>query len=263
MTYLDKILAHKQKEVEALKSKNFREQIKEQAKNLPTPRDFAAALKRNSPDEPLRLISELKKASPSRGVMVKDFKPLEIAARYHALGASAYSVLTDEEFFQGHAKYLKSVRENFDLPVLRKDFIIDDSQIYEARLLGADALLLIVAALSPKMLVQFRELTESLGMNALVEVHSKDELDVAVESGAKIIGVNNRDLKTFKVDIRTSIELFASYPSHVISVSESGIKTPEDLQQLAATGFDAVLIGEGLIISERLAEYDWKPAKSN
>ncbi|ACF13829.1 Indole-3-glycerol-phosphate synthase [Chloroherpeton thalassium ATCC 35110] len=257
MTYLDKILEHKRKEIEALKPQNFKKQFESQAENLPAPRDFAAALRRKAPSEPLRLIAELKKASPSRGVMVHDFKPLEIAERYRTLGASAYSVLTDEEFFQGHANYLKAVRENFDLPVLRKDFIIDESQIYEARLLGADALLLIVAALSPEALLQFRELAESLGMSALVEVHSKPELDIAVACGATIIGVNNRDLRTFKVNIQTSVELFASYPNDVIAVSESGIKTPEDLQQLADAGFDAVLIGEGLITSERLAAYGW------
>lgn len=261
MNYLHKILIEKKAEVEKLKTSGVMQAFKKAENTLLPTRNFYEALKRNDKNEPLRLIAELKKASPSRGVMVEDFRPLEIAERYRALGASAYSVLTDEKFFQGHADYLKAVREKFDLPVLRKDFMIDELQVYEARLMGADAILLIVAALNFDELKGFRELAELLGMHVLVEVHDGAELELAAKSGAKIIGVNNRDLKTFNVDLGTSINLRPQFPEGAIAVSESGIKTEDDLKRLEAADFDAVLIGEGLIQTDRLSRYPWTPRK--
>ena len=257
MNYLDKILAYKREEIAHYDKTDLKHRLQDIDLNSSPTNDFCTALKRKSPDHALNLIAELKKASPSRGVLIEDFRPVEIAKSYRALGASAFSILTDERFFQGHAKYLESVRRSFDLPILRKDFIIDDSQIYEARLIGADAILLIVAALEPGELKDFRLLAESLGMQALVEAHSHHELEIALMSDAKIVGVNNRDLKTFQVNIQTSCDLKTYFPDDVISVSESGIKTEDDLHLLSRHGFDAVLIGEGLI-SDQLKSYPWK-----
>lgn len=262
MNYLQKILIEKKGEVEKLKAGGVMQAFKEAEKSLPATRNFSEALKREDKNQPLRLIAELKKASPSRGVMVEDFRPLEIAERYRALGASAFSVLTDEKFFQGHADYLKAVRQKFEMPVLRKDFMIDELQVYEARLMGADAILLIVAALNFDELKGFRELAESLEMHVLVEVHDGAELELAAKSGAKIIGVNNRDLKSFSVDLGTSINLRPQFPEGTIAVSESGIKTEDDLKRLEDALFDAVLIGEGLIQTDRLSSYPWTSGKA-
>ncbi|NTW50450.1 MAG: indole-3-glycerol phosphate synthase TrpC [Chlorobiales bacterium] len=262
MNYLNKILIEKKGEVEKLKAGGVMHAFKLAENSLPTTRNFSEALRRQNKSEPLRLIAELKKASPSRGLMVEDFRPLEIAERYRLLGASSFSVLTDEKFFQGHADYLKAVRQKYDLPVLRKDFMIDELQVYEARLMGADAILLIVAALDLAELKGFRELAESLGMHVLVEVHDGTELELAAKSGANIIGVNNRDLKSFSVDLGTSINLRPQFPEGAIAVSESGIKTEDDLRLLEDADFDAVLIGEGLIQTDRLSRYPWTPRKA-
>jgi indole-3-glycerol phosphate synthase len=203
-------------------------------------RDFAAALATG----PLRVIAELKRASPSRGVLREDFRLDEIARSYEAAGASALSVLTEERFFLGSLADLEAARAAVRLPVLRKDFIITDYQIYESVAAGADALLLIVAALSDEDLRSFLALCRDLRIAPLVEVHDEIELERAVQAGATILGVNNRDLKTLEVDLATSFRLRAGIPAGCIAVSESGIKTPEDLRRIAEAGFDAVLIGE-------------------
>jgi indole-3-glycerol phosphate synthase len=257
MNYLDKILAHKKQEIKQLDKSELIKLAEQAILARPNCIDFYQALKRSGKDQPLNLIAELKKASPSRGVLIKDFKPLELAGAYHSLGASAFSILTDEQFFQGSCRYVEDVRSHFHLPILRKDFIIDESQVYEARIIGADAILLIVAALSPQKLTMLHQLANKLGMSVLVEIHSKDELAIAVDSGSKIIGVNNRDLTSFEVSLHNSCRLKPYFPDGVIAVSESGIKSQQDLALLSEHNFDAVLIGEGLI-SKELHSYLWK-----
>ena len=210
------------------------------------PRDFASAIRR--PDgAPPRVIAEVKKASPSKGVIREDFDPAAAARAYEGSGAAALSVLTDEKFFQGHMAHLSICRAAASLPVLQKDFIIDPYQIEEARAGGADAVLLIAALLDANALRSFREHAESLGMAALVEVHDEPELESAIDSGARIIGINNRDLQTFRVDLQTTFRLAPFIPPGKIVVGESGIRTRDDLKRLADVGIDAVLIGETLM----------------
>lgn len=195
----------------------------------------------------LSVIAEVKKASPSKGIIVEDFHPLDIAREYEAAGASALSVLTEPNFFRGSPEYLREIAQTVSLPVLRKDFIIDPYQIAEAKVLGAWAILLICALLDDKKLSEFLALAHSLGLSALVETHDAKEVERAVAVGARIIGVNNRDLTTFEVDLTTSQRLRALVPAHILFVSESGIKSTADAAQLADFGVDAVLIGEGLM----------------
>ena len=209
-------------------------------------RDFASALS----GEVLRVIAELKKASPSRGLLRPDFQPLRIAQSYQQAGASALSVLTEEEFFQGSLNYLTEVHKEVHLPVLRKDFIVDEYQVYESAAAGADAFLLIVAALEDKELGHFLGLAERLHVAALVEVHTAEELGRAIAAGARIIGVNNRNLNTLEVNLETSFRLREEIPSACLAVSESGIKSGADLEKLAKGGFNAVLIGEHLMLAD-------------
>jgi indole-3-glycerol phosphate synthase len=207
-------------------------------------RDFTGAI---SPGN-LAVIAELKQASPSRGTIRSDYHPQQIARSYESAGASALSVLTEEEFFRGSLADLKGARESTRLPVLRKDFIIDEYQIYESVAAGADALLLIVAALRDRELRDFLSLCGRLKIAALVETHTEENLRRAVGSGAAIIGINNRDLTTLEVNVETSFRLREEIPSSCLAVSESGIRTADDLSRLAAAGFDAVLIGEHLLL---------------
>jgi indole-3-glycerol phosphate synthase len=192
-------------------------------------------------------IFEIKKASPSKGIIRKNFNPLEILESYEKAGASAISVITEPEFFMGSKNYLKEVKEKTGLPVLRKDFLIHPFQIYEAYNLGADFLLLIAACLSDSELKLLYDITLSLGMNALIEVHNEPELVKALKVKPKLIGINNRDLATFKVDMDTSYKLQKMIPSDIFVISESGIKTHDDLQRLKEEGFSGVLIGESLL----------------
>jgi indole-3-glycerol phosphate synthase len=198
--------------------------------------------------ERARLIAEVKKASPSKGVIRADFDPVTIARAYERGGASCLSVLTDVEYFQGSLAYLGAIREAVALPLLRKDFLIDPAQVYEARIAGADAVLLIVACLpSPARLAEMRHVAESLGMDALVEVHGEREVEVAAESGATLIGVNNRNLHTFEVSLATTARLVPLFPPGAVAVAESGIFTPEDVAAVRAAGAHAVLVGESLM----------------
>jgi indole-3-glycerol phosphate synthase len=206
-------------------------------------RDFAAALTRDS----LNVIAELKKASPSRGLIRADFDPVALAKSLESAGAAALSVLTEEEFFQGELKYMRDARAAVALPVLRKDFIVDPWQVWEARATNADSFLLIVAGLGDALLGELLELGRELGMEALVEVHTREELTRALAAGARIVGVNNRDLRTLEVRVETSVELVAAIPDECVAVCESGLRTHEDLTRLRAAGFDAFLIGEHLM----------------
>lgn len=208
-------------------------------------RDFAAALRSTRP----AIISEIKKASPSKGVLVEDFHPVELARQYAKGGAAALSVLTDHEFFQGSLTDLWAARAACALPVIRKDFTIAEYHVLEAAAHGADAILLIVAILDEPELRAFRQLAAEFRMAALVEVHDIRELEIAVASGAEIIGVNNRDLRTFQVSLDTSLQLAAEIPAGVLKVSESGIFTAGDVRRLMASGYDAFLVGEHLVKS--------------
>lgn len=199
--------------------------------------------------EPLSFICEVKKASPSKGLIAPDFPYLSIAKEYEAAGASAISVLTEPEYFLGRDEYLKEIASAVSIPVLRKDFTIDPYQIYEAKLLGASAVLLICSLLDRETLAEYLKLTKSLKMDALVEAHDEAEVDMAVDLGARIIGVNNRNLKNFTVDVENSLRLRERVPKDIVFVSESGIKTREDTIQLAIQHVNAVLIGETLMRS--------------
>lgn len=211
-------------------------------------RDFAGALK--GPGPLPRVIAEVKKASPSKGVLREEFYPVEIASAYEAGGASAVSVLTNERHFQGRLEYLAIIRRYVQLPILRKDFIIDPYQVTESRVAGADAVLLIAAVLDDASLEECLGSARSLGLHALVEVHTADELKRALSLGAGLIGINNRDLKTFKVDLETTFGLMQDVPDGVTVVSESGIQTRDDLVRLREAGVDAVLIGETFMKAE-------------
>jgi indole-3-glycerol phosphate synthase len=217
--------------------------LKMAVKSAKPPRDFAAALSRPQ----VNIISELKKASPSRGLLREEFHPIQLAKGFELAGAAALSVLTEEEFFQGSAKDLRDARKACEIPVLRKDFIVDAWQVWEARAIDADSFLLIVAALSDAALAELLALGRELGMEALIEVHTRAELDRALALGARIIGVNNRDLKTLEVKLETSFALVGEIPDDCIAVCESGIRDGAEIERLRAAGFDAFLIGEHLM----------------
>jgi len=240
-TILDQIIENKILEIGQSKKTLPLEKLMESLQRARPPRNFYEAVK---PDGNLRIIAEIKRASPSKGIISKDFDPLRIAESYAAGGASALSVLTDEKYFKGSLTYLSDIRDTVDTPLLRKDFIVDPYQVYESRHYGADALLLIVAALDQKLLKELLSLTESLGMNALVEVHDEKELELALDAGAGIIGINNRDLKTFTVDLDVSLNLSKRVPGGTIVVAESGIKSNEDIHKLRSHGVHVFLIGE-------------------
>jgi indole-3-glycerol phosphate synthase len=206
-------------------------------------RDFPGALCRDA----VNIISELKKASPSAGVLRPDFDPVTLARGFEQAGAAALSVLTEEAHFQGALAYLRDARAATSLPVLRKDFIVEPWQVWETRAAGADTFLLIVAALDPADLGELLALGRELGMEPLVEVHTRAELDTAIAAGARIIGINNRDLHTLEVRMETSLTLIHAIPETCIAVSESGLRSAADLAKLRATGFDAFLIGETLM----------------
>ena len=208
-------------------------------------RDFAFALRSKHP----AVIAEIKKASPSKGVLIEHFNPVELAARYQQGGAVALSVLTDHDFFQGSMADLHAARGATTLPVLRKDFTVDEFNVLEAAAGGADAILLIAAILDDIQLRGYRQLAATFKMASVVEVHDEAELEKAMRSGAEIIGVNNRDLRTFQVSLEVSVGLAAQIPAHVIKVSESGIFGGDDVQRLVAVGFDAFLVGEHLVKS--------------
>ena len=210
----------------------------------PSGRSFAAALGRVNC---INIIAEIKQRSPSKGVICADFNPVRIAESYASGGAAALSVLCEEDFFGGSLEHLETVRERVELPLLRKDFIFDEYQLYEAALAGADAVLLIAAILEVELLGRLIELAKQLGLDALVEVHSKDEMEGAGRAGASIIGVNNRDLTTFHVDLKTSLRLAPTAPKGAILVSESGISKRSDIEMLKTVGFGGFLVGEHLM----------------
>lgn len=248
---LDKIVAYNLKELEARKRRLPLEELKALANMQPPPLDFASALRGDG----VKLIAEVKKASPSKGIIRADFNPVDIAGIYAGNGASAISVLTETKYFQGNPIYLRRIKNTLGMtiPLLRKDFIFDPYQVYESRFYGADAILLIAAILNPEKLSQLLRLATELKMSSLVEVHNEAELEIALKSTAKIIGINNRDLKTFEIDLATTGRLRPLIPSGRIVVSESGIKSRSDIEKMKRLGVDAVLIGETLMSAPDIA----------
>lgn len=245
-TVLDSIVAQKREEIAAAKRRRSEAELERAAADAPPVRDFVAAL-RGAAD--VGLIAEIKKASPSAGLIRDDFDPVEIAKVYEAHGASCLSVLTDEQFFQGHLDYLTAVRRAVGCPVLRKDFVLDAYQVLEARAAGADAVLLIAECLDDADLRRLYDGITSLGMTALVELYEPANLDRVLALGPPLVGVNNRNLKTFVTDLKHTVHLAAKMPPGVLLVSESGIRTREDVQRLKAAGCGAILVGETLMRS--------------
>lgn len=238
---LDEIIEYKKIEVEKSKGSFPVQSLMSGIFTVQPPRDFYKAIDHGGE---LRIIAEVKKASPSKGVLRDDFDPVKIALSYANAGASALSVLTDEKFFSGSLSYLRKIRQAVEIPLLRKDFIIDPYQVYESRLYGADALLLIVSALGQDLLKELLRLTRSLGMNAVVEVHDESELARALDAESRIIGINNRDLGTFEVDLDVSARLSGNIPDGVIAIAESGIASGEDIKKLRGKGVHVFLVGE-------------------
>jgi indole-3-glycerol phosphate synthase len=249
-TVLDKILSHKQEEIAANKARVSLSQVMKETYAVSAPRDFVGALRR----EKVALIAEVKKASPSKGVLIERFHPVGLGTLFEQYGASAISVLTDEKFFQGHLDYLTAIRDAVRVPVLRKEFVIDPYQVYEGRAAGADAILLIVAALEDGQMAELYKASIDMEMAVLVEVHNEAELERALKIGAKLIGINNRDLKTFEEDLGTTERLAKLVPEEVTLVAESAIRSVEDVRRMGAAGAHAILVGEGLVKAGNMAE---------
>lgn len=247
MNILDQIVHTKRIEVEAISPRAA--DLRSMAEDAPPARGFAGAL--CSPNK-VRLLAEIKRRSPSAGAIRPDADPVEVARAYEAGGAAALSVLTDATYFGGGLDVLRSVRAGVALPALRKDFIIDPVQLWEARAAGADAVLLIVRILSNELLRDLLSRATELGMDALIEIHDANELDRALAAGGRLIGVNNRDLHTFRTDPSLSVELAARVPAELILVAESGIRTADDVRRLGEAGIDAILVGESLMRQEDL-----------
>jgi indole-3-glycerol phosphate synthase len=245
---LEKIVTVKREEVARRKQTRPLPDLAEAIRNKPPARDFRRALQASA----CAIIAEVKRRSPSRGLLRADFDPVRIALEYESHGAAAISILTDEPFFGGSDADLSAVGNAVTLPVLRKEFIIDPYQIHETRAIGADALLLIAALLTEVRLREYRELAASLGLAALVEVHDGTELEKALGAGAEIIGINNRDLKTFQTDLQTTLALAPLIPADRIAVSESGIRNRQDIETLTKAGIRAFLIGETLIAAPEI-----------
>ena len=248
---LNKILAVKADEVAAAKKHrdlhSLRREVETDTELRASLRGFEASLRKNIAAGRAGVIAEVKKASPSKGVLRADFRPAEIAQSYAAGGASCLSVLTDVQFFQGHADYLRQARAACALPVIRKDFIVDMYQVYEARAMGADAILLIVSALDHGLMAELEACAQELGMDVLVEVHDGDELTAALRLETRLLGINNRNLRTFEVTLDTTLGLLPRIPAERLVVTESGIMVPGDVQRMRAAGVHAFLVGEAFM----------------
>ena len=258
MNILHEIAERTKKRVEAQKKRMSFEHIKELAQpagNNSNHFPFEEALKTKD----IAFICEIKRASPSKGMISEDFPYTHIAKEYEAAGAAAISVLTEPFYFKGHDEHLREIADKISIPLLRKDFTVDSYMLYEAKILGASAVLLICSILDPDTLAEYIATAHSIGLSALVETHSADEVDMALKAGARIIGVNNRNLKTFEIDMTLSERLRQLVPPDVLFVAESGIKTPEDVAGMREIGADAVLIGETLMKGVKL---EWLRSKS-
>ncbi|MCD9021189.1 indole-3-glycerol phosphate synthase TrpC [Cohnella silvisoli] len=251
--FLDRIVATKREEVEALKRTLSISEVERTISELPPCRGFEQAL--IGRNRPVGLIAEVKKASPSKGLIRQDFHPVSLAQDYELAGTDCISVLTDTDYFQGSNEYLKQIREQVKVPLLRKDFTIDERQIYEARIIGADAILLIAAILTKSELSSFYTLARDLGMDVLVEVHNRPELETVLDIGkATLIGVNNRDLKTFFTDLNVTEQLIGLMPKGIVAVSESAISSVDDVAFVRGAGAQAVLVGEHFMRQANIQE---------
>lgn len=247
MNILSNIIARKAERLDDAQCRVTLRELKERIPDLERPRDFRSALRRG--DGLISLIAEIKKASPSKGLIRADFDPVGIASVYDSKPVGAISVLTEEDFFQGHLSYINRVKAITAKPVLRKDFIIDEYQLYESRVFGADAVLIIAAILEKRRASDFLGLAAELGMAVLFEVHNEEDLEKALDLDAGIIGINNRDLKTLSIDLSTTLRLKKDIPTGKIVVSESGIRTRQDVLSLQQNGIDAMLIGTSFMES--------------
>jgi len=243
-TILDKIVATKRTEIAAAKAARPLAQVRAAAERMPEPRNFFAAL---AAPGPIKLIAEVKRASPSKGVIRADFDPVAIAQTYATNGATCLSVLTDEQYFQGHLDYLTQVKAAVPIPILRKDFILDQYQLFEARAAGADAVLLIAECLDDCGLRSLHAEAVALGLTPLVELYEPSNLPRVFDAGATLIGINNRDLRTFEVDLNHTLSMRRQIPDQCVLVGESGIRTRADVELLEAGGVDAILVGETLM----------------
>ncbi|MBI5467493.1 MAG: indole-3-glycerol phosphate synthase TrpC [Deltaproteobacteria bacterium] len=250
---LDEIVQAKKEALEHIKKYSTIDRLKQRiGAEFRNPKDLASALAPREGAAAIRIIAEIKRASPSMGVIKHDFMPAEIARIYEANGAAAVSILTEEKYFKGNIEYLAAIRRNLKIPALRKDFIFDEYQVYESRVYGADAILLIAAILDQSRLVDLMALAKELGMSVLVEVHDEKELERALDTDARVIGINNRDLKTFKTDLNTTVRLIPYVPKDRVLVSESGINTFQDILMLRQHGVEAFLIGEALMREDNM-----------
>ncbi len=247
---LSQILRDKAREVIDRAEQVSLYELSRQVEHLPPARGFAAAIQDKINTGKPAVIAEIKKASPSKGVMREDFDPADIARSYAANGATCLSVLTDEKYFKGHTEFLKAARAACQIPVLRKDFVIDPYQVYEAREMSADAILLIAAALGDPMMIDLEQVALALGLDVLVEVHNEQELERALHLQTPLLGINNRNLKTFETTLETTLSMLSQIPDDKIVVSESGIQTPNDIKLLRSKNVNAFLIGEALMREE-------------
>ena len=244
---LEKITAVKHHEVVAARKRKSLDAVRADAESRVLTRDFVGALRAKIVDGQSAVIAEIKKASPSKGVLRADFEPADIAQSYAEYGAACLSVLTDKDFFQGSSDYLRQARASCTLPVLRKDFMVDAYQIYESRAMGADAVLLIAACLSDGQMAEFEQIARSLDMAVLVEVHDAEELQRALKLKTPLIGINNRNLKTFEVSLDTTISMLVDVPKDRLLITESGITTPADVVRMREAGVNAFLVGEAFM----------------
>lgn len=247
MNILERIVAVKRTEIQAAKSRLPLEAVEKSARAAPLPRDFTAALSTRVSAGAPAVIAEIKRASPSRGVIRENFVPPEIAKSYEAGGAACLSVLTDREFFHGAPEHLRAAREACSLPVLRKDFIIEPYQVFEARAMGADCILLIAACLPVEKMRELELVARALGMAVLVEVHDAIELNAALQLQTPLLGINNRDLRTFETKLETTLGLLSKIPSDRLVVTESGILAPQDVATMRSAGVNAFLVGEAFM----------------
>lgn len=247
---LERILAHKRTEVACAQQQVSEAALLKAAEQAPAPRGFAAAMSQHLLQGESAVIAEIKRASPSKGLIREDFEPARHAREYEEGGAACLSVLTDIEFFKGAPEFLVQAREACSLPVLRKDFVVDPYQLLEARAWGADAVLLIVAALPQSVLRSLESDAMALGLDVLVEAHDESELDRALELATPLVGINNRSLRSFETRLETTLDLLARVPSERLLITESGIHTPEDVARMRASGVDAFLVGECLMRAE-------------
>ena len=244
---LERILAVKREELEVAQRAKPLEALRREAEAAPSPRDFFSAIRDKIGAGEAAVIAEIKKASPSKGVLRQDFRPADIAASYARHGAACLSVLTDQQFFQGAPEYLQQARAASSLPALRKDFTVDAYQVFEARAMGADCILLIVAALDPVVLRDLEAQAQGLGLNVLVEVHDAKELDLALGLRTPLVGINNRNLRTFETRLETTLDLLERIPPNRVVVTESGIATPADVARMRGRGVHAFLVGEAFM----------------